>query len=153
MFAFGEQPAPDADAAGMGSRLAEVSREMVGLYKEQFGRGPTKARSHFAGPDILLCLLENSFTPAEHSLISMNRIQAVRETRMVFQYANEQVFRDSVERIMGRRVLSFISGVDASTDTSLELFVLEPSGNREAVGSTDGTASGNREAAASTDGQ
>ena len=37
---------------------ASVSREMVGLYKEQFGRGPTKARTHYAGRDCLVCTLE-----------------------------------------------------------------------------------------------
>lgn len=43
---------------------AEISREMVRLYKELFGRGPTKARTEFAGPDIVICSLENTFTPA-----------------------------------------------------------------------------------------
>jgi uncharacterized protein YbcI len=37
---------------------AEISREMVRLYKDQFGRGPTKARTEFAGPDIVVCTLE-----------------------------------------------------------------------------------------------
>ena len=30
--------------------LAAVSNALVALHKEQFGRGPTTARSHFAGP-------------------------------------------------------------------------------------------------------
>src|SRR5215203_4246295 len=37
------------------SFYAEISREMVRLYKEQFGRGPTKARTAFAGADCLIC--------------------------------------------------------------------------------------------------
>lgn len=40
---------------------AEISREMVRLYKELFGRGPTKARTEFAGSDIVICTLENTF--------------------------------------------------------------------------------------------
>src|ERR1700712_2467221 len=40
------------------SVLSEISREMVRLYKEQFGRGPTKAKTNFAGPDIVLVTLE-----------------------------------------------------------------------------------------------
>jgi uncharacterized protein YbcI len=47
------------------SVLAEISRQMVKLYKEQFGRGPTKARTDFAGPDTVICTLEQSFTLAE----------------------------------------------------------------------------------------
>jgi uncharacterized protein YbcI len=34
------------------SALSKISREMVRLYKEQFGRGPTRVRTNFAGPDI-----------------------------------------------------------------------------------------------------
>ena len=33
------------------SMLSQVSNEMVKLYKDQFGRGPTKARTAWAGPD------------------------------------------------------------------------------------------------------
>ncbi len=40
---------------GYDSVRAEISREMVRLYKELFGRGPTKARTEFAGSDIVIC--------------------------------------------------------------------------------------------------
>jgi uncharacterized protein YbcI len=33
---------------------ARVSNEMVRIYKELFGRGPTRARTNFAGPDVLV---------------------------------------------------------------------------------------------------
>jgi hypothetical protein len=49
------------------SVLAEISRGMVRLYKEQFGRGPTKARTNFAGTDIMIVTLEDTFTPASGS--------------------------------------------------------------------------------------
>jgi uncharacterized protein YbcI len=59
-----------------GLELSELSNAMVRLYKEHFGRGPTKARSVYAGRDALLCTLENSFTPAEQSLVAMGRATA-----------------------------------------------------------------------------
>lgn len=40
-----------------GAVLATVSNALVRLYKELFGRGPTKARSYCAGPDMLCCVL------------------------------------------------------------------------------------------------
>ena len=101
---------------------------MVRLYKEQFGRGPTKARSNYAGPDAVLCTLENSFTPAEASLVRMGEHQRLRDTRMFFQYASEKGFRDAVEQITGRKVRAFVSGVDVEQDVSSELFYLEPTG-------------------------
>lgn len=42
--------------------------EMVRLYNEQFGRGPTKTRTNWAGCDVLVVTLEETFTPAERSL-------------------------------------------------------------------------------------
>ncbi len=109
-----------------GSVLAAVSREMVGLYKDQFGRGPTKARSNFAGPDTLLVTLENSLTPAEKNLVAMGESQRMRDTRLFFQHATEDQFREIVERLTGRGVRAFVSGMDVGEDVAAELFYLEP---------------------------
>jgi uncharacterized protein YbcI len=109
---------------GHDSVRAEISREMVRLYKEQFGRGPTKARTEFAGHDIVICTLEHSFTPAERRLAEMGEHQRLRDTRMYFQHATEKQFREVIERLVGRRVRAFVSGVDTSTDVSCEVFHL-----------------------------
>ena len=42
--------------------MLQISNAMVRLYKEAYGRGPTKARALFAGPDTLVVLLEDSMT-------------------------------------------------------------------------------------------
>ena len=115
----------NGDGAGNRS-LAALSNEMVRIYKEQFGRGPTKVRSHYAGPDTLVCLLENTFTPAERSLQGMGEHQRLREMRMFFQYASAGDFTEAVANATGRRVRSFISGIDTNTDVACEVFVLEP---------------------------
>lgn len=64
------------------SPLSELSNAMVRIYKQQFGRGPTKVRSDFAGPNTVVCLLENTFTPAEKNLQAMGEHQRLRDTRM-----------------------------------------------------------------------
>jgi uncharacterized protein YbcI len=121
---------PHADLAERhdpsGSLLAAVSNAMVRLFKEQFGRGPTKVRSHFAGPDTIVCVLENSFTPAERNLVEMGEHQRLRDIRMFFQAATEDQFRSAAEEIVGRPVRSFMSAIDAKTDTAVEVFVFEP---------------------------
>lgn len=43
-----------------GRLLTEVANAMVALHKEQLGRGPTGARAHFAGRDILVCVLDDA---------------------------------------------------------------------------------------------
>jgi uncharacterized protein YbcI len=117
----------EATSNGYESVRAEISREMVRLYKVQFGRGPTKARTDFAGHDIVICTLEHSFTPAEQRLAEMGEHQRLRDTRLYFQHATESQFREVIERLVGRRVRAFISGVDTSVDVSAEVFHLEGS--------------------------
>jgi uncharacterized protein YbcI len=98
---------------------------MVGLYKELFGRGPTKARTSFAGEDTLICTLQASMTPAERNLLALGEHRRLRDTRMFFQYASEDSFRELVERITGRKVWAFVSGIDVQHDVSSEVFYLE----------------------------
>ena len=110
--------------------LSQVSNEMVRIYKEQFGRGPTRARTYWSGPDTLIALLEDTFTPAERNLVKMGEHQRLRETRMFFQYASVRGFCEPVERLTGRRVRAFISGIDTEADgLSIETFVLHPPGS------------------------
>jgi uncharacterized protein YbcI len=106
--------------------LMEISNEMVRVYKDLFGRGPSRARSYFAGPDMVICSLETSFTPAERSLAETGEHQRLRETRLFFQHARENDFRETVEKITGRRVRGFLSGTDTHEDLSCEVFYLEP---------------------------
>jgi uncharacterized protein YbcI len=108
------------------SVVLEVSNAMVRLYKDQFGRGPTKARTAFAGPDTLICTLENSLTPAEQSLVRMGEFQRLRDVRLFFQHATEDQFRGKVEELTGRKVRAFISGMDVEKDVAAEIFYLEP---------------------------
>jgi uncharacterized protein YbcI len=108
------------------SVLLQISNEMVRLYKEQFGRGPTHARSAFAGPDIIISTLEQSMTPAERTLVEMGESQRMRDVRLYFQHATEPKFREAVERVSGRKVRAFVSGMDAGQDVATEVFYLEP---------------------------
>jgi uncharacterized protein YbcI len=127
-----QMPSPSSEQDGR-SPLAALSNEMVRIYKEQFGRGPTKARSNFAGPNTVVCILENTLTPAEKNLQAMGEHQRLRETRMFFQYAIASEFTQAVERSLDRRVVSFISGIDTNTDVACELFTLEAGSDSESV--------------------
>jgi uncharacterized protein YbcI len=99
---------------------------MVRLYKELFGRGPTRARTDFAGPDVVVSTLENTFTPAEQRLAEMGEDQRLRDTRLYFQVATDDEFRGVIERILGRRVRAFNSSIDTRVDVCVEVFHLEP---------------------------
>ena len=110
--------------------LQAVSKEMVRLYKELFGRGPTQARTHWAGPDALITILGDTLTPAERNLVKLGEHQRLRDTRMAFQYATVREFCEPVERLTGRTVRSFQSSVDPEADgMACELFIFHPEGS------------------------
>ena len=105
--------------------LKDVSNAMVRLHKEQFGRGPTSARASFAGPDTLVCVLEEILLPAELKLVEMGMQDSVREARMAFQVATVSEFVDAVESIVFRRVRAFASAVDPDANVVFETFYFE----------------------------
>jgi uncharacterized protein YbcI len=119
-----------SDGNGRVSVLAAISDEMVRLYKDQFGRGPTRVRTYWCGDDIITTILEETLTPAERNLAALGAHQRLRDTRMFFQYATLREFCEAVERLTGRRVKAFISGIDTAVDgLSLETFILHPEGS------------------------
>jgi uncharacterized protein YbcI len=119
------------------SALMEISNAMVQLYKQQFGRGPSSARTHWAGPDVLVCVLEDTFTPAERNLANMGEHQRLRDMRTFVQYATVREFCQPIEDITGRTVRSFHSSIDTKVDgMSLETFILYPEG-KEGVSRTE----------------
>jgi uncharacterized protein YbcI len=121
-------PSTDGSSAAGRSPLLEISNAMVRLYKEAFGRGPTKARSQFAGPDTVVVILEQSLTVAERNLVAMNEHERLREARLFFQHALEHEFRAIIERVLGRKTVAFMSGMDTRHDVAVEVFTLEPQG-------------------------
>lgn len=123
------QPLPSGSGANAEQGvLSAVSNEMVRIYKGQFGRGPTKTRTQWAGPDILVVTLERTLTPAEHSLCRLGEHARLRDLRLLFQYAEVDLFCEPIERLTGRKVRAFISGIDTAADVASEMFVLHPAG-------------------------
>jgi uncharacterized protein YbcI len=122
----GLTPAGEVDAQSDARVLPRVTSAMVRIYKEQFGRGPENARSYYAGPDVIICILADSLTPVERSMREMGEHQRLRDIRMMFQYAAEEKFRAAVEEVTERPVVSFMSAVDVDRDLASEIFVLGP---------------------------
>jgi uncharacterized protein YbcI len=112
------------------SVTAAISNEMIRLYKEQFGRGPTKTRTYWCGADVVTVVLEDTFTPAERNLAAMGEHQRLRDMRVFFQYATIREFCEPVEQITGRKVRSFQSSIDTKIDGGLavEMFIFYPEG-------------------------
>jgi uncharacterized protein YbcI len=111
--------------AGVQPVLAAVSKAMVALHKEQFGRGPTRARSHFAGNEVLVCVLEDALLPAELSMVRMGDQQRVRESRTYLQVATADAFVATIESLVHRKVRGFSSATDPDANMVFEIFAFE----------------------------
>jgi uncharacterized protein YbcI len=106
-----------------GSVRAQIANEMVRLHSEYYGRGPTKARV-YSDRDLVVVVLEETFTPAEKTLIERGEADGIQDIRRRFQRAMADQFRSLVEQATGRSVRTFLSETDLENDVSVELFLL-----------------------------
>jgi uncharacterized protein YbcI len=108
-----------------GAVASQISREIVQLHANLYGRGPTKAKT-YVNDDYILCMLEDVFTPAERTLVRADKQEHVQATRSAFQDAVSDQFIAIVERASGRNVRAFMSMVHLDPEMSAELFALDP---------------------------
>lgn len=118
---------------GLGDTLAAISRRVVGLYKEHYGRGPVRARTYWWS-DLVVVLLRDGFTPLEKTLQQAGRGDVVERVRLEFQHAMREDFKRIVEEEMRREVVAFMSSSHYQPDINAEIFVLAPDTNGEAGG-------------------
>jgi uncharacterized protein YbcI len=108
-----------------GAVRVKISNEMVRLHSEYYGRGPTKAKVYADG-DLIAVVLEETFTPAEKTLIARGESEGIQDVRRRFQRAMADQFKSLVEQATGREVRSFMSETDLDNDIAVELFLLGP---------------------------
>jgi uncharacterized protein YbcI len=121
-----ESPAlTDKDSPRGDHAAREISRAMVGLFKDYVGRGPTVAKTYIHD-DLVVCVLHDTMTRAERTLNAEGRADEVRSLRRSFQdLFREQASRE-IERIVGRPVTAFLSDHAVDPDYAIEAFVLKP---------------------------
>ncbi len=100
-----------------------ISRGVVTIYKEQFGRGPTKARTIF-DRNFVAVLLEDSLTTVETTLVEHGEEEMVERMRHGFQDAVCDRLVELVEEATGRPVKAFMSDHSVLPDYAVEVFVL-----------------------------
>jgi uncharacterized protein YbcI len=112
--------------AARGDVLTAVSDGLVGLFKEYYGKGPTRAKTYYED-DLVVCLLRGGFTRVEETLRDAGRGQEVIHQRMAFQEVMRDRFEAVIQKATGRRVIGFMSGNQQDPDMLCEIFVLAPS--------------------------
>jgi uncharacterized protein YbcI len=108
-----------------GEMAAAISTGLVQLHRQYYGKGPTKAKTHFVN-DSVVCILEGGFTTVERTLIDDGQADAVHQMRRSFQKAMEGAFTNVVQEATDRTVIAYMSQVHDNPDLAVEFFVLEP---------------------------
>ncbi len=102
-----------------------VSEVVARLYLDEFGKGPLYSETSIRG-GVVVTVLRDVLTNAEKALYAGGRGDTVLTTRMLWQHATDQRFRDVVGRAVGREVVVAISGFELEHDMASETFILAP---------------------------
>jgi uncharacterized protein YbcI len=108
-----------------GALNAALANELGKLIADFTGRGATRSRA-FLHQDAVVCVLESGATRAEVNLVAAGREELVRLQRDALQRAMEPMLVAAVERLTGRTVRSFLSGMSTLGEDAVEVFLLEP---------------------------
>jgi uncharacterized protein YbcI len=117
----------DVESAG-GDRhhsvRAEISNAMVGLKKDFYGKGPTKAKT-FLNDNYVFCVMEGGLTRNEETLIERGHEDLVRTYRLCFQDAMTEPMVEAIQRITRRSVIGYHSQIVFHPERAFEIFVLD----------------------------
>jgi uncharacterized protein YbcI len=113
----------EGEHKALGEIRATISREIVRLQAEYYGKGPTKARTYI-NDDVVIVVLEETFTRAEKTLVQRGEGDAIQHIRRRFQQQMAENFIGIVEQATGRKVRAFLSDTDITQDVSVETFLL-----------------------------
>jgi uncharacterized protein YbcI len=120
-----ESPRSHEGESHHGEALAEVTDGIVRLFRESYGRGPTRAKSYLLDDRYVVTVLRDTMTTVERTLVDLGHMHLVRSVRVTFQEAMAASFKEVVEQAIGRRVASYHSQLMTDPDMGFEFFLLE----------------------------
>ncbi len=120
----GETPETDEPGGGDGALRQQISNAVVALYKQHYGKGPTRCRT-YVQPELVVVVLGGGYTASEQTLFEGGRWYEVREARQLWQDTMRARFVETIERLTAHNVRAFMSANHQDPDFAVELFVLE----------------------------
>jgi uncharacterized protein YbcI len=107
-----------------GELAQKISNAIVALMREYTGRGATQSRT-YVHENLVMCVMHDSLTKGEQSLVTNGERKFVLEMRRKFQETMRPEMIAIVERLTGRKVAAFMSDNHVDPDVAAETFVLE----------------------------
>jgi hypothetical protein len=113
--------------------LGALSRGLVQLFRHRAGRGPTQAKSFWAGEDAVLVLFGGGYTKAEKTLWDQGRPDTAVAYRQAVIDALQDDMRAVVESSVERTVTAVLAAAHHDPDVMAAVFLLEPLGGSDSA--------------------
>jgi uncharacterized protein YbcI len=114
----------DRPTTPRGELLKQISNAMVGIKKNLYGKGPTKAKT-FINDTFVFVVLEGGLTQNELTLLDAGESDMVRSYRLRFQEVVSEQATGAIEELTGRKVIGYHSQIVFDPDRAFEIFVLD----------------------------
>ncbi len=140
-----QREAPSPRSSARVDPLSEISGQIAGAYRRIWGRGPVRTTAQWAGPNMLVVLLEDGHTDQERALLAAGHRRELLEGRRVLHSMIERSVDEIVTRATHREVVTTLSATRLDPDMTAEIFLLGPA---PSTPDTGGPAPGAESAAA-----
>ena len=117
------------------SLLARISNEMVRAQKAFYGKGPTQAKSYILD-DLLIIVMRGGLTTAEKTMLEFGQPDQVRQFRQLFENEMTERLTDMIEKLTGRKVLTYQSQIMFDPHLVVEMFVFDSPADPDALAAT-----------------
>jgi uncharacterized protein YbcI len=117
----------DSDTArlGGGKLLSAISTRIVAILRENYGRGPMKAKTYVVDDIIVVVMRGSGFTPLEQTIMDSGEPDRVVDMRHDFQRIMTRRFTGTIEELTGRKVVAFLSQAHIDPDITIEIFFID----------------------------
>jgi uncharacterized protein YbcI len=108
-----------------GRLLAQISTSIVAILREHYGRGPMKPKTYALDDIIVVVMRGSGFTALEQTIMDSGQPGRVVAMREEFQSVMAERYRDTIERLTGRKVVAFLSQAHVEPDITVEMFFVD----------------------------
>lgn len=116
---------PTASDRRRGTLLAAITQSIVGIRRQHYGRGATRAKTYVNDDLITVVTRENGLTPFERTMVESGEPERVIAAREEFLNAMAGRFKERIEELTAHAVLTFLFEVSIDPDITIETFVLD----------------------------
>jgi uncharacterized protein YbcI len=121
----GNPPDEQQEQLRGGELLAAISNRIVALLRENYGRGPMKAKTYVLDDMIVCVMRESGFSAIEQTMMDSGEPDRVVDMREDFQRVMAARYREEIESLTGRKVVAFLSQAHVDPDITMEIFFVD----------------------------